>query len=124
MWGTGEVAMKALLRTGLVALSAVLTAAAWAPGASAAPGGNGPGDAPTPEIVAAPQSYPVTAPLDGRTATKLSNHAVVDKYPKGSSVLVVCQAAGGVTYDGSRIWDLTSDGLWVPDHYVATGTSG
>jgi GH24 family phage-related lysozyme (muramidase) len=115
--------MRALLRTGLVALSALLTVAAWAPGASAAPGTAGSGTVARSATVVGPQLYRVTADLDGRTVPRLANHALVDKYPKGSSVLVVCQSAGEVAYGGSRIWDLTSDGLWIPDELVPTGTS-
>jgi GH24 family phage-related lysozyme (muramidase) len=109
--------MGAAVRAGLVALSALLSAAAWVPGAAAAPTSGG-------SAVVGPQSFDVTAPLDGRTARRLANHAVVDKYPVGSSVVVLCQASGGATYEGSTIWDLTSDGLWIPDHFVATGTAG
>lgn len=36
----------------------------------------------------------------------------------------MCQAYGGPTYEGSYLWDWTSDGLWVADHYVQTGTTG
>jgi len=39
-------------------------------------------------------------------------------------MVVVCQSRGGATYGGSKIWDLTSDGLWVPDYFVTTGTAG
>lgn len=118
--------MRALLRTSLVALSTVLAAAAWAPGASAAPTGRGgPGD--DARAVAAgvvgPQSFPVRATLNGRTAREASGRAAVGRYPAGSSVLVVCQAAGE-RVRGSAVWDLTSDGLWVADHFVRTGTSG
>jgi len=108
--------MRTLLRTGLVTLAATLAVAVGAPTASAAPG------SPTPTPRA--RAYVASAPLDGRTARTLSNHAAPDHYPAGSSVLVVCQAKGGATYDGSRIWDLTADGLWVPDPFVATGTDG
>ena len=113
--------MSAVVRAGLVALVAALTAVAWAPGAAAAPSGAAGAGTST---VVGPQSFDVTAALDGRTARRLSNHAAVDKYPVGSSVVVLCQSAGGATYGGSKIWDLTSDGLWVPDHFVATGTAG
>jgi GH24 family phage-related lysozyme (muramidase) len=120
--------MSAMLRAGLVTLTAVLTSAVWVPGAAAAPTGGGASGAEVPQAatsaVVGPQAFDVSAALDGRTARRLSNHAVVDKYPAGSSVVVLCQAAGGATYEGSRIWDLTSDGLWVPDHFVATGTGG
>src|SRR4051794_22604891 len=109
--------MGAAVRAGLVALSVLLSAAAWVPGAAAAPTDGGSG-------VAGPQAFDLTAPLDGRTARRLGNHAVVDKYPVGASVVVLCQASGGATYEGSTIWDLTSEGLWIPDHFVATGTAG
>lgn len=69
-------------------------------------------------------TYVVTTTLDGRTAKTLSNHAYVDRYPDGSSVTITCQAYGTATYGGSYIWDKTSDGLWVVDYYVKTGTDG
>jgi GH24 family phage-related lysozyme (muramidase) len=120
--------MGARACAGLVALSAVLTALAWVPAAAAAPSGAGASGAHTSRVstsaTVGAQSFDVTAALDGRTARSLSNHAVVNKYPVGSSVVVLCQSAGGATYGGSKIWDLTSDGLWVPDHFVATGTAG
>ncbi|HEX8510542.1 MAG TPA: lysozyme [Propionibacteriaceae bacterium] len=114
--------MTALLRGGLVALSALMSAALSLTGTTAAHGAE---PAPTP-VNSAPavgaQSYPVLQDLDGRTARTLSNRAVPNKYPAGSSVLVVCQANGQPTYGGSTIWDLTSDGLWVPDYFVSTGS--
>jgi hypothetical protein len=67
-------------------------------------------------------SYVVTATLDGRTAKSLSNHAYPDKYPSASTVTITCQAYGEFTYGGSAIWDKTTDGLWVVDYYVKTGT--
>src|SRR3954463_14913921 len=119
-------AMRALLRTGLLTLSALLAAAVWAPGASAAPtGASSPaGTSAVGGSEVGARSYLVTTPLEGRTARTLSNHAVPDRYPAGSSVLVLCQSSGGPTYHGSKIWDLTSDGLWVPDAFVETGTDG
>ena len=118
--------MRALVRTLLVTLSALLAVAVWVPGASAAPtGGSTPAGVPAVgRSSVGPRSYLVTTPLEGRTARTLANHAVADRYPAGSSVLVLCQSSGGPTYHGSRIWDLTSDGLWVPDAFVATGTDG
>ena len=72
---------------------------------------------------AASHTYTVTATLDGRTAKTLSNHAYPNKYPSGSSVTITCQAWGELTYGGSYIWDKTTDGLWVTDYYVETGSS-
>lgn len=68
------------------------------------------------------RSFPATADLDGRTIKKTSA-AGVKTYPKGSNVTVRCQAYGTSAY-GSYIWDKTADGLWVPDAYVRTGTTG
>ncbi len=68
-------------------------------------------------------SFPVTATLDGRTAKDLSNHAVPNKYPAGTTVTITCQAFGPYAY-GSPLWDKTTDGLWIVDYYVKTGTSG
>ena len=115
--------MRALLRTSLVALATVLAAAGTPDTASAAPAA--PGDDPRAETstVVGPQSFPVRATLNGRTARKAAGRAAVGRYPAGSSVLVVCQASGE-RVRGSAVWDLTSDGLWVADHFVRTGTSG
>jgi GH24 family phage-related lysozyme (muramidase) len=76
------------------------------------------------QAVPGPHSYAVTATLDGRTAKSMSNHAAPDKYPIGSTATVVCQASGPATYQGSTVWDLTEDGLWITDYYVSTGYRG
>jgi GH24 family phage-related lysozyme (muramidase) len=70
-----------------------------------------------------PRTFSVTETLDGRTAKDLSNHAFPNRYPAGTKVSVECQAYGGPTYGGSYLWDRTSDGLWIADYYVKTGTS-
>lgn len=62
--------------------------------------------------------------LDGRTLKDLSNHAYPNKYPLNTLITITCQAYGGYTYNGSWLWDKTSDGLWVVDYYVKTGSSG
>ena len=74
-------------------------------------------------IAQAAGTFTVTANLDGRTVTDLNNHAVVNKYPAGSSVAISCQATGPNAY-GSTVWDFTSDQLWITDYYVRTGFSG
>ena len=80
-----------------------------------------------PHAVAAPQSYPVTTTLDGRTVkdpnVPVGAQRVSDQYPVGTSVAVVCQD-DGPSYGGSTIWDLTTDGYWVPNGYVDTGSTG
>lgn len=120
--------MKGFFRAALVTLSALLTGAVTITGATTAAADDStsslPGSAPHATSVTGPRSFPVKTTLDGRTARTLSNHAFPDRYRLGSSVLVVCQASGGPTYAGSTIWDLTSDGLWVPDHFVSTGSVG
>jgi cell wall-associated NlpC family hydrolase len=60
--------------------------------------------------------------LNGRSTKSLSA-ATVKEYPSGTSISITCQAYGPYAY-GSYIWDKTSDGLWVTDYYVKTGTSG
>jgi cell wall-associated NlpC family hydrolase len=66
--------------------------------------------------------YPAETDLDGRNSKSISA-ATVKEYPSGSTIDVTCQAYGEWAY-GSYIWDKTTDGLWVTDYYVKTGTSG
>lgn len=68
------------------------------------------------------RSFPATTDLNGR-ATKSIAAPTAKTYAAGSSVSIRCQAYGDYAY-GSYIWDKTSDGLWVTDYYVRTGTSG
>ncbi|KAJ2711300.1 hypothetical protein H4R19_003313 [Coemansia spiralis] len=44
-------------------------------------------------------------------------------YAKGQMVSITCQTPGD-TIDGDSIWDMTSDGCYVADYYVKTGSSG
>ncbi|WP_048876458.1 CHAP domain-containing protein [Saccharomonospora saliphila] len=62
--------------------------------------------------------------LNGYHAKSLSADNVWDAYPEGSYLTLMCQAYGEVNYGGSALWGLTSDGLWVPDYYVITGSNG
>ncbi|TQF06961.1 CHAP domain-containing protein [Kitasatospora acidiphila] len=68
-------------------------------------------------------AFPATATLDGRSTKDLNDHAYPNKYAQGSMVSIVCQDTGPDAY-GSNIWDYTSDGLWVTDTYIKTGSSG
>src|SRR3954453_10073365 len=70
------------------------------------------------------QAFLLKVTLDGRTRTSMTNHAAPRRYRSGARVLVVCQAHGGVTVHGDTVWDLTSDGLWLPDYRVPTGSRG
>jgi cell wall-associated NlpC family hydrolase len=69
--------------------------------------------------VATKYGYVATTDLNGRKITSVSA-AAVKVYKSGSTVYVTCQAIGDNAY-GSNIWDKTTDGLWVADHYVKTG---
>ncbi|WP_205327771.1 C39 family peptidase [Glycomyces sp. YM15] len=67
--------------------------------------------------------FKIRTNLNGYYEKSLSSGNVWDKYTEGSYVTIMCQAYGEVNYGGSAIWDLTSDGLWIPDYYVVTGSS-
>jgi hypothetical protein len=67
--------------------------------------------------------FKIRTNLNGYFEKSLSSGSVWDKYTEGSYVTIMCQAYGEVNYGGSAIWDLTSDGLWIPDYYVVTGSS-
>ncbi|CAM3977814.1 NlpC/P60 family protein [Nocardiopsis gilva] len=76
---------------------------------------------------AATKTFPVKTALDGRTVkdpkVAVGEHRISDMYPTGSMVSIVCQEEGP-SYGGSTVWDLTTDGYWVPDAYVKTGSDG
>ncbi|GAA1364377.1 hypothetical protein GCM10009661_14020 [Catellatospora chokoriensis] len=66
--------------------------------------------------------YLAKTTLNGYSGKSLNSTATVDKYPGGSYVTIVCQAYGEFNYGGSAVWDKTSDGLWVADYYISTGS--
>ncbi len=117
----------------------------WAPGVPRCVNGVAPGAAPAPPptpplptspptsqsepsepapptLAATGRKFQAKADLDGRSSPRKEDRTHPDAYRKGDMVRVLCQALGEEAY-GSRIWDLTAEGLWVPDRYVATGTS-
>jgi hypothetical protein len=47
---------------------------------------------------------------------------VVKAYKQGEQVTIVCQTEG-LEVNGNKIWDKTSDGCFVTDYFVKTGTS-
>lgn len=51
-----------------------------------------------------------------------TNFPVVKQYQLGQNVQVTCQARGE-SVSGDTLWDKTSDGCYVADWYVQTGTS-
>jgi hypothetical protein len=78
---------------------------------------------PTPTSTVTSYVFPAKADLDGRTTKDINDRDFPDMYRQGEGIQVVCQSLGGEAY-GSRIWDYTVEGVWVPDKYVLTGTDG
>ncbi|WP_410632241.1 hypothetical protein [Amycolatopsis sp. cmx-4-83] len=74
----------------------------------------------------AASAYPVSTTVDGRTVkdpgVAVGAQRIANMYPAGTSVTLACQDTGPA-YGGSSVWDLTTDGLWVPDAYVKTGST-
>ncbi|NUT24217.1 MAG: hypothetical protein HOV77_34115, partial [Hamadaea sp.] len=69
-------------------------------------------------------SFTAKETLNGRDGASMDANVVKkDMYRAGETVKVVCQDRGDMAY-GSAIWDRTSDGVYVPDAYVKTGTDG
>lgn len=66
--------------------------------------------------------YYVRENLDGRTQPTVEPRAVVDHVRAGEWVKIECQTPGEEAY-GSAIWDKV-DGLYVPDAYIRTYTTG
>jgi hypothetical protein len=52
-----------------------------------------------------------------------TSYPVVRTYKKGVDVRITCQTTGTVV-EGHNLWDKTSDGCYVADYYIETGTSG
>jgi hypothetical protein len=66
--------------------------------------------------------YYVRENLDGRTQPTVEPRAVVDHVRAGQWVKIECQTPGEEAY-GSAIWDRVN-GLYVPDAYIRTYTTG
>lgn len=66
-------------------------------------------------------AYPVKADLHCRSGPGTS-FSVVKTYKLGHQVSITCQTPGTVI-KGDELWDKTSDGCYVADWYVKTGTS-
>jgi len=77
---------------------------------------------PPPAPAAKAKSFPAKVDINGRKMIGQPADAPgheENAYKAGEDVPVRCQAGSG-----GEIWDLTSDGWWVPDTYVKTGTDG
>jgi hypothetical protein len=66
--------------------------------------------------------YPITGDSVNCRSGPGTNFPVVKTYKKGVDVSITCQAAG-TDVKGDKLWDKTSDGCYVTDYYVKTGTS-
>lgn len=75
-------------------------------------------------VIALPlaSAYPVnTDELHCRSGPG-TNHGIVKSYKRGTDLTITCQAAG-TDINGDQLWDKTSDGCYVADYYVKTGSS-
>ncbi|KAH6975807.1 CHAP domain-containing protein [Ilyonectria destructans] len=68
-------------------------------------------------------SYPITSDTLNCRSGPGTAFAVKKTYKKGQDVSITCQTPGD-NVSGNSIWDKTSDGCYVSDHYVKTGSNG
>ncbi|KAK9342566.1 hypothetical protein V1522DRAFT_415723 [Lipomyces starkeyi] len=66
--------------------------------------------------------YPITGDNVNCRSGPGTSYSVVKTYNKGQDVSITCQAPG-TSVNGDDLWDKTSDGCYVSDYYVSTGTS-
>ncbi|KAK9319794.1 hypothetical protein V1517DRAFT_28082 [Lipomyces orientalis] len=67
--------------------------------------------------------YPITGDSVNCRSGPGTSYSVVKTYSKGQDVSITCQAPG-TDINGDNLWDKTSDGCYVADYYVSTGTTG
>jgi surface antigen len=68
-------------------------------------------------------SYPVKADGLHCRSGPGTGYASKKTYSKGQKVKISCQTTGTNIF-GNNIWDKTSDGCYVADHYIKTGIDG
>ncbi len=73
--------------------------------------------------VSVTNAYPITGTTVNCRSGPGTSYAVKKSYAKGADVKVTCQTTG-TSVEGNNIWDKTSDGCYVADYYVKTGSSG
>ncbi|WP_369252495.1 hypothetical protein [Streptomyces sp. R41] len=77
---------------------------------------------------AALRTYPIAPGIELNVRSGPGVHfSIVRMLPAGSSVPIYCQAPGDTvtgTYGTSNIWDNISNGQFVADAYVNTGSDG
>ncbi|AEO71813.1 uncharacterized protein THITE_2171711 [Thermothielavioides terrestris NRRL 8126] len=67
-------------------------------------------------------AYPITGNGVNCRSGPGTSHAVKKVYAKGTDIKVTCQTEG-TSINGNSIWDKTSDGCYVADYYVKTGSN-
>jgi uncharacterized protein YraI len=67
-------------------------------------------------------AYPITGDVVNCRSGPSTSHKVIRTYKMGEDVKVTCQISGE-NVKGDSLWDKTSDGCYVADYYVKTGTS-
>ncbi|AEO71812.1 glycoside hydrolase family 24 protein [Thermothielavioides terrestris NRRL 8126] len=72
--------------------------------------------------VASANAYAITGDTVNCRSGPGTNYAVKKTYAKGHDVTLSCQTSG-TTVNGNSIWDKTSDGCYVSDYYVKTGSN-
>ncbi|KAK4195900.1 lysozyme-like domain-containing protein [Triangularia verruculosa] len=74
--------------------------------------------------IAAPASaYLITGSTVNCRTGPGTSYAVKKTYTEGQDVSITCQTPG-TAVNGNSIWDKTTDGCYVADYYVKTGTNG
>src|SRR5947209_7604663 len=71
--------------------------------------------------IPAASAYPIEGDVNCRSGPG-TEHGVVKTYKKGADISITCQTPG-TNINGDTLWDKTSDGCYVADYYVKTGTS-
>ncbi|CAI7627546.1 hypothetical protein PCG10_002717 [Penicillium crustosum] len=67
-------------------------------------------------------AYPITGDVVNCRSGPGTSYSIIKSYKKGADVAITCQAAG-TTVNGNEIWDKTSDGCYITDYYIRTGSS-
>ncbi|KAJ5683101.1 NlpC/P60-like cell-wall peptidase [Penicillium macrosclerotiorum] len=67
-------------------------------------------------------AYPITGDTVNCRSGPGTSYSVVKTYKKSDNVSITCQASGTNIY-GDSLWDKTSDGCYVADYYVKTGST-
>ncbi|KAK3368770.1 lysozyme-like domain-containing protein [Podospora didyma] len=72
--------------------------------------------------LAVASAYPITGDVVNCRTGPGTSYDIKKTYKEGHDVKLTCQTPGEVI-NGVKLWDKTSDGCYVSDYYVKTGTS-